>query len=347
MIWFWTTSCPIFSAIIVSIGLTEGLPMQQPEADYRPVRFSSSAFPERERMSAWRDFFGPTMFGADVKPLGEQAYRQDIVVRPLPGVSLLSADNTPVHFTRSRAMLSDGRGDYGLHINSGRSLVRQRSRDVLCEPGEPILVTSAEAASMESPEGSHFLCLHIDRSLLLKSVADPDDSVLKRVPRDNGVLRYLLGYVRFLETTDLITVDPDVAGNAGAHLADLLSLLFNATGDAATLAQRGGLRVARMLAIKRTISEALGEPALGVEHIAVRHGISVRSVQRIFEREGVTFSGYVLNRRLDQAFRMLGDPAHAKMLVIDIALACGFGDLSYFNRCFRRKFGETPGCFRR
>lgn len=321
--------------------------MQKPEADYRPASFSSNAFPERERVSAWRDFFGPTMFGADVEPVGEQPYRQDIVIRPLPGVNLLSATNTPVRFTRSRAMLADGRGDYGLHINSGRSLVRQRGRDVLCGPGEPILVTSAEAASMTSPEASHFLCLHIDRSLLLMNVPDPDGCVLQRVPADSVTLRYLLGYIRFLEATDLTTIDTHVGGNVGRHLADLLSLLFGATGDAATLAQRGGLRAARMLAIKRTIAESLGEPALGVEHVAGRHGISVRSVQRMFEREGVTFTQYVLHRRLDRAFRMLGDPAHASMHVIDIALACGFGDLSYFNGCFRRRFGEPPGCFRR
>lgn len=28
--------------------------------------------------------------------------------------------------------------------------------------------------------------------------------------------------------------------------------------------------------------------------------------------------------------------------ISDIAFACGFNDLSYFNRCFRRRFGLTP-----
>ena len=32
--------------------------------------------------------------------------------------------------------------------------------------------------------------------------------------------------------------------------------------------------------------------------------------------------------------------AIAKLL--DVAFACGFNDLSYFNRCFRRRFGLTP-----
>jgi AraC-like DNA-binding protein len=35
--------------------------------------------------------------------------------------------------------------------------------------------------------------------------------------------------------------------------------------------------------------------------------------------------------------------AHAgERRISDIAFDCGFNDLSYFNRCFRRRFGLTP-----
>jgi AraC-like DNA-binding protein len=33
--------------------------------------------------------------------------------------------------------------------------------------------------------------------------------------------------------------------------------------------------------------------------------------------------------------------------VIDIALDCGFGDVSNFNRAFRTEFGVSPRVFRR
>jgi transcriptional regulator GlxA family with amidase domain len=32
--------------------------------------------------------------------------------------------------------------------------------------------------------------------------------------------------------------------------------------------------------------------------------------------------------------------------VVDIAYDCGFGDVSHFNRCFRRRFGAAPSKFR-
>jgi AraC-like DNA-binding protein len=30
------------------------------------------------------------------------------------------------------------------------------------------------------------------------------------------------------------------------------------------------------------------------------------------------------------------------MAIIDIAFTAGFGDVSHFNRMFRRRYGETP-----
>jgi AraC-like DNA-binding protein len=39
---------------------------------------------------------------------------------------------------------------------------------------------------------------------------------------------------------------------------------------------------------------------------------------------------------------MLTDRRYLYLAIINIALAVGFGDISHFNRVFRRRFGETP-----
>jgi AraC-like DNA-binding protein len=56
----------------------------------------------------------------------------------------------------------------------------------------------------------------------------------------------------------------------------------------------------------------------------------------------MTFSEYVVGHRLARAHRMLNDPRHSKHTISAIALMVGFGDLSYFNRTFRRRFGMSP-----
>ena len=43
---------------------------------------------------------------------------------------------------------------------------------------------------------------------------------------------------------------------------------------------------------------------------------------------------------------MLADPRHEAETISAIAFACGFGDLSYFNRVFRRQYTATPTAVR-
>jgi len=40
---------------------------------------------------------------------------------------------------------------------------------------------------------------------------------------------------------------------------------------------------------------------------------------------------------------MLSDPRFSDRTIGSVAFDVGFGDLSYFNRTFRRHYGATPG----
>lgn len=56
------------------------------------------------------------------------------------------------------------------------------------------------------------------------------------------------------------------------------------------------------------------------------------------------FSRYVLERRLTQAGMLLKTTDQS---VTEIALATGFGTISYFNQMFKKKYGMTPGMYRK
>jgi len=79
-----------------------------------------------------------------------------------------------------------------------------------------------------------------------------------------------------------------------------------------------------------------------VAALAVRHGCTPRFIQRLFEFEGTSLTDYLLAERLALAHRMLTDPRRDGDKISAIALDAGFGDLSYFNRVFRRRYGDTP-----
>ena len=120
-------------------------------------------------------------------------------------------------------------------------------------------------------------------------------------------------------------------------------MAIGATRDGAAIAHGARACARRALrAVKADVIAHAGDPGLTLAAVAARHGLSPRSVQLLFESEGITFSQFVIEQRLARAHRMLTDPRHAGSTVSAIALASGFGDLSHFHRSFRRRYGATP-----
>jgi AraC-like DNA-binding protein len=106
------------------------------------------------------------------------------------------------------------------------------------------------------------------------------------------------------------------------------------------------MRAARLHAAKNYIREHLDRPDLSVDQVATAIGVRRRYVQSLFESEGTSFSRYVLDERLARAYRLLTHPALRHHSIAQLAFDCGFGDLSYFNRTFRRRYGATPSDIR-
>lgn len=65
-------------------------------------------------------------------------------------------------------------------------------------------------------------------------------------------------------------------------------------------------------------------------------------MRKLFESEDTSFTQFVLGQRLARAHALLSDPHFADRSIAALALEAGFGDLSYFNRAFRRRYGASP-----
>jgi transcriptional regulator GlxA family with amidase domain len=84
---------------------------------------------------------------------------------------------------------------------------------------------------------------------------------------------------------------------------------------------------------------------LPIATIAAQLGVSVKMLERLFRAEfALSPSGFYKKLRLQIAERMLRESGRP---VMNIALDCGFADLSYFGRAFRNAFGASPRAFRR
>ncbi len=103
----------------------------------------------------------------------------------------------------------------------------------------------------------------------------------------------------------------------------------------------------RFSAIRAYVLAEIGNPALCLADIAGHQGISTSYVRKLFAAERTTFTKYVLDVRLRNVSRMLTDPDARMHPISVIAAKCGFNDVSYFNRVFRKRYGCTPSDMRR
>lgn len=62
------------------------------------------------------------------------------------------------------------------------------------------------------------------------------------------------------------------------------------------------------------------------------------------ELTGESFTQYLKNYRLDTAAERI---RNEKAKISEIAVECGFANLSYFSRSFCKRFGMSPSEFRR
>ncbi|EOZ98010.1 transcriptional regulator [Indibacter alkaliphilus LW1] len=84
--------------------------------------------------------------------------------------------------------------------------------------------------------------------------------------------------------------------------------------------------------------------AIGLQEVAEVANLSKEAFCRFFkERTGKTFTEFLTQVRIHQACQLLQE---SDWTISQIAYHCGFQNLSYFNRAFKKAQGETPKEYR-
>jgi AraC-like DNA-binding protein len=307
------------------------------------LRFSTDTLPERDRIAIWNEVYGRYILSARFDAIDGVPFAQSATLRSLPGLSLASMSCSAFRGWRTRSMLTDGDERLRIVINvAGTGKFQQLGREAVLGPHDAVLLSNTEDVFThypDYPDVNRAMAIAVPRQALAPVLGNPDNMLCQMLPRSE-VLRLLVSYV---QSTNALSLDSPGLGQAFAnHLQDLMALAIGANRDGEELARGRGLRAARLAAIKVDIGRSLGRRDLSISALAQRHGVTSRYIQKLFESDGTTFTEYLVEQRLLEARRLLGDPAFADHGIGDIALRAGFGDLPYFTRSFRRRFGITP-----
>lgn len=213
----------------------------------------------------------------------------------------------------------------------------------VCHAGDAYICSNDPPPTRVCFKHASFIDIALSRWLLAPFIADTKQAFRQRKLAGSAtpIAHLLTQYADSLFNEDVV-LSPTVAQLAAEHIQDLIVALLEPGLPTAEAAAKQDHRHARLDAIKSDIVANLGRCDLCLDDIARRHGISAQYIRTLFRNEGTTFTAFVRTERLKRAYRMLTDSRYATASISTIAFECGFDDLSYFNRLFRRHYGMTP-----
>lgn len=179
----------------------------------------------------------------------------------------------------------------------------------------------------------------VPRRLLGPKLQAPDSVGSQILSGDDPMARLAHDMVRSVwrQAERLSPADCElVVGNT----VDLVAAAMNRSPE---LEEDGRRAVSWALAqkIRRYIERNLHDPALTPESIQRALRMSRAKLYRVFDVEGGV-ARYILQRRLERAYRVLLDPVRASQSITAIAYSLGFSSPSVFTRAFKRHFGMAP-----
>jgi AraC-like DNA-binding protein len=307
--------------------------VQKSRASTRVIRIRTDDWPERDRLAIFHEVHGRERIR--VEPLPDEPLRIDVTMVKMPQLGLLHGRRSPL-----RSEFADGSDRLMLNLG-GPAFATQFGRELQLERGDAMALSGSDRGVLTTTQTGRIATLEFPQGGLLALLKDPRRHFARRIPKQSSALRLLRGYLRVMfasgsqETTDLSRL-------ATAHICDLAALAVGAAHEAEEIANGRGVRAARLRAIKEDIRARI-DTSRPLGDVAARHRLSARYVRMLFESEGTSMTGFVLDERLKRARTILSSPRFARRRIAEIAYAVGFNDVSYFNRTFRRRFGQSPG----
>jgi AraC-like DNA-binding protein len=314
--------------------------------DFRLLRFATARFAAAQRLPAWSAIIAAKLLQMHIVYSGKKTFHVNVMLRALHEIRIATGEIGESISTRTADIVAADNDDLFMLISlDGKFSVTYGAAKINVQSGDAVFFSCTQELAITAPETIRVLALRIPFATLARYGSPRDLSATRLIPRLTSNLTLLVRYASTLFEDDDIAMTPGAAMVVVEHIVDLVALTLGGQRDAA---EWGAPRdeAARLRLIKADILRNLTWRDLSVGRLANRHGLSTRQLYRLFERGGETFAEFVLEQRLAAAHRMMLGPRFADHSISAVALQCGFGDISYFNRSFRAKYGMTPSAVR-
>lgn len=303
-------------------------------------RFSTDGLAENARVDFWNGLASQTFTALTIDPAERSGFRGELTRVQSGDFGMALATSSSAEVKRVPRPFDAGEPEHALFLHlqlKGASRCAQDGREAELGFGDIAVCDSARPYRLALSENNEMLVVKL-----------PGDRALGRAPATPALTGHRLAadgarsglLSRFLgQAWASIEAGVGDAAWSQAVCEATLALLDLAVSDPDA---EEGVRARLRRRACELIERELCDPDLNTAFVAQALGVTPRYLQMAFADVGLTASDHIRARRLELARRRL----RPERSVTEVAYELGFGDLTYFSRTFRRRFGVTPSAWR-
>jgi len=303
---------------------------------------------QSEAFSIFREGICSTFMPWSPEFKSEQPFEGRLEGISLEQGSIARAQMSPIICVRTKANIARSPldGFYANFVLSGELMVEQAGRTNVVKKGELVVYDSSLPVTLTERADAHY----DDIAILIPKKR------YSAIPDAEGHLgNTLIGRKQMIGP--LLSCLTLVAENVATLSREEWAALFDACIALLPVAAGCFDDVAKSMIAPDTANSTFHQILSFVNHnlskrelcpswVAEQFGISCRYVQQLFAARGVTFSGYVLGKRLEQIRADMLSPTCRKWPIRTLVNRWGLDDLVSFERAFARQFGCAPSLYR-
>lgn len=301
-----------------------------------------------DRFECWRDLACSSHAPHEVDSPHKADFRATLQILDL-GPATVSALESPVlRARRTQKMIQRSDPElYNLAFTQwGSAGAAQAGGETTVSRGDLLLTTSSQPLHSWLGSGMERTAMVealLPRAWLPLPAGQADRLLTERLPGQAGVGALLAQFLASLVSDSARVGEPE-AERLGSVILELVGALI--AHHLGTLPPEAH-PVALTMRIRSFINQHLSDPKLSPDVIAAAHHISVRTLHRVFRRQGDTVTSFIRRQRLNGARRDLADATLGTRPIHAIAAAWGFTHPADFTRAFRAAYGMPPSEHRR
>ncbi len=228
---------------------------------------------------------------------------------------------------------------------SGSVTLTQGTGQAFLRPGDMAIFDSTREYAIEVLQGFDALWIGVPRHRLEGRLTAVTEVLAQRIDGGCGIGHVASNMLR-AALDEAPQLRPAEANRIANHLLDLLSLALASPDRTVPQANQSRYVSSTLRRVQGFIDNHLDDETLTPEVIAQAHYVSVRYLNKLFEREGTSVARWMRLRRLERCRSDIENTSQARQKISDIAYNHGFRNISSFNRLFKSYFGCSPRALR-